>query len=220
MLWLGLFSLAGYGLVRWINSPEEKSEPQQTAATEQRPAPVPRPTSPEPSAPPDTPDTPDMKVILDDPMRPKEPLIEPKDVSGSWPAEWTRQEEETLRLVNARRREGAVCGGTKMAPVPPLTLNEKLRSAARQHSLDMRKNNFMSHESSDGRDLRARLDAEGYRYRNAGENIARSDDPELTMDRWMKSPGHCKNIMNPEATEIGVGFVAPNSWTQNFGRPR
>ncbi len=38
------------------------------------------------------------------------------------------------------------------------------------------------------------------------------------MQRWMSSPGHCKNIMEPKFTDLGVGFVAPNSWTQNFGQ--
>lgn len=41
---------------------------------------------------------------------------------------------------------------------------------------------------------------------------------------WMKSTGHCKNILNPAFTEIGVGYVTGGVrynrfWTQVFARP-
>ena len=39
----------------------------------------------------------------------------------------------------------------------------------------------------------------------------------------MNSPGHCKNLMNPEITEVGMASALshardnPNYWVQNFG---
>jgi uncharacterized protein YkwD len=36
------------------------------------------------------------------------------------------------------------------------------------------------------------------------------------VDNWLKSPGHCKNIMNKAFKEVGVGRVG-DYWTQNFG---
>ena len=40
----------------------------------------------------------------------------------------------------------------------------------------------------------------------------------------MNSDGHCRNIMNPDTNEIGIGFVVVDGsewtryWTQVFGR--
>ncbi|MGB3891653.1 MAG: CAP domain-containing protein, partial [Priestia megaterium] len=35
---------------------------------------------------------------------------------------------------------------------------------------------------------------------------------------WMNSDGHRKNILNPDFTEIGVGYVKGDTtyWTQQF----
>jgi uncharacterized protein YkwD len=36
------------------------------------------------------------------------------------------------------------------------------------------------------------------------------------VDAWLKSPGHCKNIMNKNYKEMGVARVG-TYWTQTFG---
>jgi uncharacterized protein YkwD len=71
----------------------------------------------------------------------------------------------------------------------------------------------------------ARAEAAGYDWRALGENIAwNSVTPEDVVAGWMRSPGHCKNIMNPSFTEIGVAYVqiadGQTWWTQDFGRPK
>jgi uncharacterized protein YkwD len=45
------------------------------------------------------------------------------------------------------------------------------------------------------------------------------------MGAWMNSPGHCRNILNPDYTELGVGYAATSNsyrywWTQKFARPK
>jgi uncharacterized protein YkwD len=45
------------------------------------------------------------------------------------------------------------------------------------------------------------------------------------MRAWMKSPGHCSNILNPLFTELGVSYLRESQseyktyWVQAFGRP-
>jgi len=36
------------------------------------------------------------------------------------------------------------------------------------------------------------------------------------IEGWLKSPGHCKNIMSQKYKEMGVARVG-NYWTQTFG---
>ncbi len=53
-----------------------------------------------------------------------------------------------------------------------------------------------------------------------GENIASGQESaDEVVDGWMASPGHCANIMDPNFTEIGVGYYDGDIWTQVFGRP-
>ncbi|MGL5944276.1 MAG: CAP domain-containing protein [Waterburya sp.] len=60
----------------------------------------------------------------------------------------------------------------------------------------------------------------GYQYSNLGENVAQGQTtPTDVLDSWMNSSGHRENILNPNFTEIGVGYEN-NYWTQVFGRPR
>jgi uncharacterized protein YkwD len=42
------------------------------------------------------------------------------------------------------------------------------------------------------------------------------------VDGWVESDGHCRSLMNPGATHIGVGFAQSHThgkiWVQVFGR--
>ncbi|HEY9641862.1 MAG TPA: CAP domain-containing protein [Coleofasciculaceae cyanobacterium] len=112
----------------------------------------------------------------------------------------------------------------------PLKLNTKLSAAAFVHSRDMALNDFFDHTGSDGSRAAERISAQGYKYLNAGENIAAGyATPEAVVEGWMNSPGHRANILYPNVKEIGVGFYslandsgkAPYQyyWTQDFATP-
>ena len=65
------------------------------------------------------------------------------------------------------------------------------------------------------------MDQYGITYRYAGEYIAAGQrTPPETMDGWMNSPGHKANILKPEFTHIGVGYLTGGEyrtyWTQMF----
>ena len=134
-------------------------------------------------------------------------------------------EDHVLALMNQRRAAGATCGGTVYPPVPPLTMNDSLRTAARLHSQDMATNNYFSHVSLTGTTFDQRIRNAGYTGSfPLGENIAAGPStPESLVDGWMASPGHCANIMNGSfrATGIGYAFSASSTyrhyWTQTLG---
>ena len=136
-------------------------------------------------------------------------------------------EDEVVKQVNAKRAAGATCGGVAKPKVAALSNNEKLRCASRLHSQDMGTNNFMGHNGSNGSSPWDRMVAAGYNWSAAAENVAAGyGSPTAVVDGWMKSTGHCNNIMGGNLKDLGVGyFYAPNStykhyWTQDFGSPR
>ena len=107
----------------------------------------------------------------------------------------------------------------------PLTMEAHLQCAARYHSYWMAENDVFEHESPGGNlgdDPWERMTAAGYPGFGVGENIAAGyADPTSVVAGWMDSDGHCSNILNGDATEIGVGYYAGGSWgtywTQDFG---
>ncbi|MEJ7911918.1 MAG: CAP domain-containing protein [Chitinophagaceae bacterium] len=122
-----------------------------------------------------------------------------------------------LQLVNEKRKQGCQCGDTYYYPVPELAWNTQLESAALGHSANMYSNNFFSHIAPDGTKGGARIERAGYDWRAYGENIASGYTSEKeVIAGWIKSPTHCKNLMNRLYKEMGVGRVG-KFWTQEFG---
>ena len=126
---------------------------------------------------------------------------------------------DMLALVNAHRARGAICGGDRMPPVPPLSRDALLEQAAQEHSEDMVARDFFSHTNPDNDEPDDRIRALGYSYGAWGENIAfGSSTVNGVMHQWMTSPDHCRNIMSSSFTEFGMGRQG-NYWTQVFGTP-
>ncbi len=146
--------------------------------------------------------------------------------TNDWDPTYAQLEQDILQIVNERRAEGADCGTNgSFDPVPPLTMNAQLSCAARVHSKDMVDRNYFDHQNPDGEGPGERVDLAEYDWRTWGENIAAgSPDAAGTMQQWMNSDGHCANIMNPQFSEIGVGYFPGGDyghvWTQVFGAPR
>lgn len=130
--------------------------------------------------------------------------------------------EQVVALVNEHR----VAAGC-----PPLAIDARLVAAAQGHSEDMASNDFFSHTGSDGSLPWDRMEAEGYRWSRAAENIAAGyPTPEQVVAAWMNSAGHRDNILNCALVDTGVGYVYLEDdggdvnyhhyWTQLFGAPR
>ncbi len=122
-----------------------------------------------------------------------------------------------LQLVNNARVKGCKCGGKNYQPVPPLIWNEKLERAAQLHSQDMARKKYFSHTGTDGSNAGQRMQKAGYNWMAYGENIGMGFRNENEMiEGWLKSPSHCKNIMNADYKEIGTARSGVY-WTQTFG---
>lgn len=132
-------------------------------------------------------------------------------------------------------------GTNIMAPAKPLTWSDSLYAAGYEHSDDLVQSDTASHSGSGtasdwtGQDMGGRKSTfvdrarnNGYRFVKLGENISMGthrDTIEKAVDSWLKSPGHCVNLMNPDYTEVGVGHVESTDayythyWTQVLGTP-
>ncbi len=89
-----------------------------------------------------------------------------------------------------------------------LTLNPLLSQAAYAKAQDMFSHQYWAHTSPSGTEPWDFIKSSGYKYRVAGENLARDfmSSSEVTA-AWMASPTHKANIMNPKYSEIGVAVV-------------
>ena len=132
-----------------------------------------------------------------------------------------------LALVNQARAEARRCGDKPFGAAPALAWDNTLEKVAAQHASDMAANDYFSHSGRDGTTPAQRVTRAGYHWRMTGENIAAGQlSPEAAVAGWIKSPGHCENLMNAGFTEMGVaGAVNPASkmglyWAQEFGTPR
>jgi len=131
-----------------------------------------------------------------------------------------------VELVNAARSHSRRCGSERFAAAPPLSVSRQLNEAAAGHARDMAKKKFFEHRGSDGSQPRDRVARAGYRSQLTGENIALGpESAEEVVAGWLKSPGHCANIMESRFHDIGVGLATGRKrgqiyWVQNFGAPR
>lgn len=121
-----------------------------------------------------------------------------------------------------RARQGA--GATKP--------NSRLQQAARDFARYMARTGRYSHEA-DGRQPWERAGAHGYAYCMVSENIAfqfdsRGFQTRDLAERFVKgrelSPGHRRNMLDPDATETGVAVARSEGGryyaVQLFGRPQ
>lgn len=125
---------------------------------------------------------------------------------------------EMIHQVNTLRKNGCRCGEKYFPPAPPLHWDERLERAAQRHARDMARHYHFNHTGTDGSSTTDRVQAAGYHYRLIGENIAYGHPSlESVFDDWLKSPGHCRNMMNPAFSEIGAA-TENRFWVQTLGK--
>jgi uncharacterized protein YkwD len=104
--------------------------------------------------------------------------------------------------------------------------SSELNRAALDHTRKQADDGQIYHvDPDDGSNPGERISRTGYTFSAWGENVAAGyRTAQDVMKGWMDSPGHCRNILNPGFTEIGVGYVTGGAvfgtfWTQAFARP-
>jgi uncharacterized protein YkwD len=126
--------------------------------------------------------------------------------------------EKLLKLVNDTRAAGCNCGNTYYPPVNAVIWNNQLEAASKKHSEYMNSSGNFSHTGQNNTNAGDRITNEGYIWMSYGENIARGyATEEDVIQGWIKSEGHCKNIMNGNFTEMGIA-TSGSYWTQVFAK--
>ena len=132
-------------------------------------------------------------------------------------ADVDRARAEALERVNRLRRDRGL---------DALLPDARLDAAAQAHAEDLLDRAYYEHRSPEGGTPASRVRAAGFERPNlVAENIAKGlFTPAETVDRWMDSPGHRKNILRRRATATGLGVaVGPGEiecfdvlWVQLF----
>lgn len=106
---------------------------------------------------------------------------------------------EVIRITNQKRTEAGLVA---------LQTNSSLSQAAEAKGRHMLEQDYWAHVAPDGTEPWAFFSNVGYKYRYAGENLARDfSNPQSAVDAWMASPSHRDNLMSPKYTEIGLAVV-------------
>ncbi len=111
-------------------------------------------------------------------------------------------EAQVVELVNTERVAQALRA---------YEVDGRLVAAARGHAADMACHHFTSHTGSDGSTVRDRVEAQGYSWSWIGENYYvtgnTQDGAQVAFDWWMASTPHRNNLLSPNYTQFGVGYV-------------
>jgi hypothetical protein len=103
-----------------------------------------------------------------------------------------------LRLVNDLRLKNNL---------KELIVNEQLNKAAEEKLNEMLKKNYWSQNSPDGKPPWVHIENSGYKYENAGMDLAKgylnSGD---VINAWLHSKTDKDNIENPKFTDIGIAI--------------
>ena len=153
----------------------------------------------------------------------------------------SKLERDIHNLINRERRKQGLS---------PLAWNDTLSGIARKHSQDMAMRKYFSHDTPEGHDFSYRYSQAGYScvvhgkgniFYTGAENIFQNnlydrivfmdgethydwntagEIAESTVDGWMNSQGHRKNILTPYWKSEGIGVaISPDDKvyiTQNF----
>jgi uncharacterized protein YkwD len=100
----------------------------------------------------------------------------------------------------------------------PLRISTKLSAAAQQHSQEMARLGYFSHDSAGGGAFWQRVQryygSRNRRYWSVGENLLWSSpdvDASGALKMWMGSPEHRANLLKGEWREIGLSAVHVSS---------
>lgn len=106
---------------------------------------------------------------------------------------------DVIRFTNEKRAA---------AGLPPVTFNQTLTDAAKEKAQYMIDHDFWAHVAPDGTEPWLFFQKHGYKYRYAGENLARDfSNASSAVDAWMASPTHRDNMLSSKYKDIGVAVV-------------
>ncbi|MEA2155693.1 MAG: hypothetical protein QOE11_1833 [Solirubrobacteraceae bacterium] len=113
----------------------------------------------------------------------------------------------TLCLINVERASRGLRA---------VRADSQLRSVAQRYSRDMVSHRFFAHVGYDGSTLRSRISgATHYLSRvsrwSLGENLywgsGELSTPQQSVQAWMHSPGHRRNLLDKTFRDVGIGIA-------------
>ncbi len=108
-------------------------------------------------------------------------------------------QQELIKLTNAKR---------EALGLPSVTEDPRLDEAAKAKAENMFAENYWAHYSPSGKDPWGFIQKAGYKFTNAGENLARNFyTSSEVVEAWMASTTHRDNIINPKYKNIGMAVV-------------
>ncbi len=133
--------------------------------------------------------------------------IDCDELAASWDCDATGREEAILAMINQARQEEQTCGSTAYGPSGDLVMDPQLRCAARIHSWDQAGRNYYDHDTPEGLSPSYRVSVIPGPHSMAAENIFDwLTSAENIFQGWMNSAGHCRNMMCPHYTHVGIGI--------------
>lgn len=129
-------------------------------------------------------------------------------------------------LLDAQMARDVINAYRKEKGLKPLVLSPELTEAAKNHARDLAKWDRISHYGSDGSNPWDRVKRTGYKARLTAENVGTGQvDFNEVMKGWKESPGHNKNLLMSDASNMGVALVQDpktefkSFWTLVIGSP-
>jgi uncharacterized protein YkwD len=95
----------------------------------------------------------------------------------------------------------------KLAALGEVRWSMPLAAVADSMARDLARSDHLAHQDGSGAGLKERLAKVHYAYRVAAENLAAgSSDPHDTLEDWLHSPPHRRNLEDPRVQEAGIGY--------------
>ncbi len=111
---------------------------------------------------------------------------------------------QMLSLINNARAD---------AGLSALTMNAQLTAAAQGHSVDMGCSNTTGHVGSNGSSMHSRIAAQGYSPSYSEEIVYAGGGPQAAFQWWMDDAEHRDAILNPQSSQVGIGYANVSSST-------
>jgi uncharacterized protein YkwD len=141
---------------------------------------------------------PEVAAMFSVDVGPVAPVLAPLAPGGPEPTSPVEARARLLARVNALRTAAGVAA---------VEADPRLDAVAQAYADRMATQRFFAHVSPDGDSPTDRLEQAGYAYRASGENLGMAAGPLSAHEALEESPGHRKNLLDPEFERVGFGLA-------------
>lgn len=153
----------------------------------------------------------DVELLAEAARGPEVLLNAPVFCDAPVPTQFTPTRDEFGEATTARAVEVAMVKAINRErakrTLAPLTVNDRLQQVARLHTEGMARVARVSHVSANGDKPVDRARAAGISPVLLSENVGSATSAAAVHDGFMTSPGHRANVLESQATNVGVGVV-------------